>query len=57
MLDVRFIPPTKIQNDEITFEYITFNEEGLYYFQISLINSYCKEDDCFKTITPKIYIS
>ncbi|KAF7284151.1 hypothetical protein GWI33_022508 [Rhynchophorus ferrugineus] len=51
LLDVRLLQP-----GVNTFQYITYNEEGYYYFKVSAINEECPEDSCKKTVSPKIYI-
>ncbi|XP_072396055.1 uncharacterized protein [Diabrotica undecimpunctata] len=54
MLDVRLLAAE--QEKSIDFEYITYSEEGDYYFAISVIAKSCPEDICFKTLTPKVHI-
>ncbi|XP_050311054.1 uncharacterized protein LOC126746760 isoform X2 [Anthonomus grandis grandis] len=54
LLDVRMLKPQ--DGDELAFEYITYNEEGYYYFKVSAISESCGEDQCLKSITPRIYI-
>lgn len=55
MLDVRLI--AAYQKSFIDFEYVTYSEEGYYYFAVSVIGKHCPEDFCFKTLTPKVHIT
>ncbi|XP_049821332.1 uncharacterized protein LOC109600525 isoform X2 [Aethina tumida] len=53
LMDVRMFSG---YSEKIQLEYTTYSEEGEYYFAISLINAFCPEDYCFKSVTPEIYI-
>lgn len=55
LLDVRMLDLDEDQ-PELTFEYITYNEEGYYFFKVSVISDECAEDVCLKSVTPKIHI-
>ncbi|KAJ8944433.1 hypothetical protein NQ318_002130 [Aromia moschata] len=55
LLDVRLL--SSYRKSALKFEYLTYNEEGHYYFAISVISEKCPEDACMKTLTSKIYIS
>lgn len=54
LLDVRMVKPGT--SNETSFRYITYNEEGNYFFKVSPVNDVCPEDACFKTVTSKVYI-
>ncbi|XP_030745206.1 uncharacterized protein LOC115874247 isoform X2 [Sitophilus oryzae] len=51
LLDVRLL-----QHGTNSFEYITYNEEGYYFFKVSAISKECPEDMCMTTVSSKIYI-
>lgn len=55
LLDVRLL--TSFRKSILSFDYLTYNEEGYYYFAISVISDKCSEDACMKTITSKVFIS
>lgn len=55
LLDVRLLPYSR--RSILSFDYLTYNEEGYYYFAISVISDRCSEDACMKTITSKVFIS
>lgn len=54
LLDVRMLKTGL--DSELSFEYITYNDEGYYFFQISAVNDICPEDSCLKSISATIYI-
>lgn len=54
LLDVRMLDLE--DQPELTFEYITYNEEGYYFFKVSVISDECPEDVCLKSVTPRIHI-
>lgn len=55
-LDLRFISPANTVNDEIIFDFNTWNEWGYYYFMVSFISADCPEDRCAYSVSPEIYI-
>uniref|UniRef100_A0AAR5PCC8 SEFIR domain-containing protein n=1 Tax=Dendroctonus ponderosae TaxID=77166 RepID=A0AAR5PCC8_DENPD len=54
LLDVRMLKAGL--EPELSFEFITYNDEGYYFFQISAVNDICPEDACLKSISATIYI-
>ncbi|XP_066145197.1 uncharacterized protein [Euwallacea fornicatus] len=54
LLDVRMLKSE--DKPELSFEYITYNEEGYYFFKVGVVSKVCPEDECFKTVSPKVYI-
>jgi hypothetical protein len=42
--------------DEIFYELYTYNDEGNYYFVISVLSNSCSDNLCLKISTPKVYI-
>lgn len=56
MVDVRLIPYDS-KSELLSFEYVTYSEEGYHYFAVSVISSQCPEDYCKKSLTAKLYIS
>lgn len=42
--------------DEISYELYTYNDEGNYYFVISVLSNSCSDNLCLKISTPKVYI-
>ncbi|CAG9773172.1 unnamed protein product [Ceutorhynchus assimilis] len=53
LLDVRMLKP---KSEGMTFDYITYNEEGHYFFKVSAVNDVCPEDVCLKSVSPQVYI-
>lgn len=55
-LTVQILNVKEAINGQLTFLYPTWNEFGYFYFNVSPINDVCKENECLKTSTPKIFM-
>ncbi|CAH0564695.1 unnamed protein product [Brassicogethes aeneus] len=54
MVDIRLFKGT--EDEDTSYHYSTYNEEGLYQFVLSVISDKCLEGSCFKTYTPKVVV-
>ncbi|XP_023019906.2 uncharacterized protein [Leptinotarsa decemlineata] len=55
LVDVRIIPAEN--KPALDCDYITYGQEGHYFFAVSIISKQCPEDTCLKSLTPKLHIS
>ncbi|KAL1497444.1 hypothetical protein ABEB36_008418 [Hypothenemus hampei] len=55
LLDVRMLN-AKDNVEQLSFLYLTYNDEGNYFFKVSAVNEICPEDFCLKTMSPYIFI-
>ncbi|XP_060522483.1 uncharacterized protein LOC132699657 [Cylas formicarius] len=54
LLDVRMLPAAG--DERVSFEYITYNDEGVYFFAVSAIGDACPEDACTKTESARVHV-